>query len=227
MWIGKNKAQGLLEYILIVSLLVIIAILVLSGLGISVKDVFASIFGPQEEVYLFDNFKDLANWKAIYGANKWTVSDGWLEVTNPGEQRLMNTGELPSDYTINFDQIQLLKGNGYGLMFRLSPSGNNYSGYSFQVDPGYGNKFIFRRYDQNGVELSKPLAVGTPPASFDWNAPHKVSVSVVGNTFKAYIDNALVLSATDSNYGSGAAGVRVWDSTLAKFNGFSVTPPTK
>lgn len=85
--------------------------------------------------------------------------------------------------------------------------------------------FIFRRYDNNGTELGKPLAVGNAPAGFDWNKTHKICVSVVGNTFQAYVDDALVLSAQDSNYTSGAAGVRTWDSTSVKFTGFSLTPP--
>jgi hypothetical protein len=73
------------------------------------------------------------------------------------------------------------------------------------------------------VELGKPLAVGTPPTGFDFNAPHKVSVSVNGSNFTAYVDGVAVLSATDNTYTSGSSGLRVWDSTQAKFSGFTVT----
>jgi hypothetical protein len=180
---------------------------------------------PDKKVYVSDTFQDLSQWKSIYGKNEWEVKDGWLYADSHGDQRLMNTARLPDDYTVTLEQVQLLDGNGYGIMFRLSPSGSSYSGYSFQVDPGYGHKLIFRRYDKNGYELGKPIAVGDAPAAFGWNSVHKISVSVKGDTFKAYIDDRLVLTAQDSTYLSGGVGLRTWDSARVRFSGFSVTPP--
>ena len=64
-----------------------------------------------------------------------------------------------------------------------------------------------------------------PAGQYNWyNTPRKIQVLVQGNTYKAYIDNVLWLTATDSTYTNGGAGLRTWDSTLACFNNFSVDP---
>ncbi len=180
---------------------------------------------PEQKVYVYDDFQDLSQWVSIYGKNDWKIEGGWLVADSRGDQRLMNTAKLPDDYTVTVNQVQLIDGNGFGIMFRLNPNGNSYAGYAFQVDPGYGYKLLFRRFDKNGTELGKPLVTGNAPAAFGWNTPHKISVSVKGDTFKAYIDDSLVLTAKDGTYTSGGAGLRTWDSAKVKFDGFYVTPP--
>jgi Flp pilus assembly pilin Flp len=224
---SSNPAQGLVEYLLIILLGALVSLGTLKLVGVDVKTLFekaGGVFGVQEKVYLTDNFLDLKAWKVFQGQNCWKTENGILSTTLKScDSRMMNTGNLPNDYQVTMDMAQLLSGDGYGLMFRLEQSKGSYSGYSFQIDKGYGNKFVFRRYDVNGVELGKPLAVGTPPTGFDFNAPHKVSVSVNGSNFTAYVDGVAVLSATDNTYTSGSSGLRVWDSTQAKFSGFTVT----
>lgn len=180
---------------------------------------------PQQKVYVSDDFQNLDQWKSIYGKNEWWVEDGWLYADSHGDQRLMNTASLPDDYAVTLEQVQLLDGQGYGIMFRLNPSGKSYAGYSFQVDTGYGHKLVFRRYDKDGSELGKPIAVGDAPVAFGWNSPHRISVSVRGDTFRAYIDGNLVLTAQDKTYPSGGVGLRTWDSARVRFSGFYVTPP--
>ncbi|KAF0112118.1 MAG: hypothetical protein FD147_385 [Chloroflexi bacterium] len=226
----KNKSgQGIIEYLLIVVLAVMASLAGLKVAGVNVNNLLekaSGLFGQQEETYLTDSFMNLNSWKSYFGQNCWKAENGILSTTKKScDSRILNTTDLPDDYQVNMDMAQLVSGDGYGITFRLTKSLGSYAGYSFQVDPGYGNKFIFRRYDEKGVELAKPLAIGNPPAGFDFNAPHKVSVSVKGNTFKAYVDGALVLTATDSTYTSGGVGLRVWDNTQAKFSDFSVTPP--
>lgn len=221
------RGQGLIEYALILVLVFLVSLAGLRLLGVDTKSLyekFTGMFDAQEKIYLTDSFLDLKAWKVIYGQTCLKAENGILSTTKAScESRIMNTGTLPKDYTVSMDMAELLNGNGFGLMFRLDKNQGNYSGYSFQVDPGLGNKFAFRRYDANGVELSTPLAVAAFPVGFNKNEPHAVSVTVKGNTFTGYIDGVAVLTATDNTYQSGGAGLRVWDSTQANFSGFSVS----
>jgi hypothetical protein len=231
---GKRKGQSLVEYSLILVLVVVVLLVILNLFGVSLVKVYCSIMsglkGPNggacSLAYFMDGFDNLDNWEAIFGSlGSWDTSSGELCTDGSGERRLMSKASLPDDYRITMNNARLNSGLGYGLMFRLSPSGSNYSGYSFQVDPGYGNKFIFRRYDLNGAELITPIAVANPPAGFDWNAQHKVEVVVSGSTFTAYIDDSPVLTANDSTYTSGGAGLRAWSNSRACFDNLSITPP--
>jgi len=231
---GKWKGQSLVEYALILVLVVVVLVVILNLFGVSLVKVYCTIMsglkGPNggtcSMAYLTDGFDDLNGWQAIFGSTgSWDTSSGQLCTDGSGDRRLMSNAPLPDDYRITMNNAQLNSGPGFGLMFRLSPSGSNYSGYSFQVDPGYGNKLIFRRYDLNGAELAIPIAAANPPAGFDWNAQHKVEVEVVGSTFTAYIDGSPVLTASDSTYTSGAAGLRTWGNSNACFDDLSITPP--
>jgi Flp pilus assembly pilin Flp len=231
---GKRAGQSMVEYGLILALVVVVVVVILNLFGVSLVKVYCLIEtglkGPNggacSMAYLLDTFDNLDNWQAIFGSlGDWDTSSGQLCTDGSGDRRLMSDVSLPDDYRVTMNSVLLNSGPGLALMFRLSPSGSNYSGYSFQVDPGYGNKFIFRRYDINGTELVTPIAAANPPAGFQWNVPHKVEVLVSGDTFTAYIDDSPVLTATDSTYSSGGVGVRAWGGTNACFDDLSVTPP--
>lgn len=225
---GVYFGQALLEYALILVLGVLVSLVGAHAMGLSVSDLsdkLGGIFNKSASILVSDNFDDLDSWKKIYGPNCWGTSNGSLQTTKAScLSVLLNTTELPDDYKVTMDMAQLISGDGYGLMFRLSESQSRFTGYSFQVDHGYGNKFVFRRFDKSG-ELGKPLAVGTPPAGFDMNGEHKVEVAVNGDTFTAYIDGVEVLTASDSTYTSGSTGVRTWSTSQSNFSGFSVSTP--
>lgn len=222
-----RRGQGFVEYILLVLLLGIISASALKITGVDVGDLFTSVtntLSNKSNTVFADTFSDLSNWKSIFGPNRWSVLDGNLVTTSAGDQRIMETSNLPNDYVIT-TTAQLLSGGGYGIMFRLTPSGSSYAGYSFQLDEGYGNKFVLRKYSANGTEISTPIAVSNPPAGFDFYAPHKVTLSVVGNTYTAYIDGTQVMTATDNSYTSGGAGLRTWWSNQVSVSDFSVSTP--
>lgn len=226
----RNRAgQGTTEFAIIIALIAIAAILVLSRTSFSVSNLFCQIvegFNLQSKgvcsAIVSDEFANLQNWLSVWGNPSLNLANGQLCMGKDG--RLINKTKVPNDTHITVDKAQLNSGNGYGILFRMTPSGNNYSGYAFQVDPGLGKKFVFRRYDVNGAELSNPLAQVAAPANFNWNAPHKVEVTAVGSTFQAFVDGVLVLTASDSTYPSGQTGLRTWDSTDACFDNFTVTP---
>lgn len=225
---NSKNGQGLIEYLLIIVLITMVGFLSLKISGVNTSGVFdkisSSLFGEQSKTIISDAFDNLNNWKSIFGSNNWKIVDGRLVSTGGGDKRIMLNSDLPDDYVVSAKGI-LVKGDGYGVMFRLTPQGNNYGGYCFQLDPGYGNKFVLRKYASNGAEISKPIAVANPPAGFDFKAPHDVQVKVVGNTYTAYIDGVEVMTATDSTYSSGGTGLRTWDSSSIAVDSFTVSNP--
>ena len=221
------SGQGLIEYALLLVLLGVISLTTLKLSGVNISTVYSKIstaLGGEPSAFVDDTFDSLSGWKAIFGPNNWKIVNGTLTTTSSGDQRLMETSNVPSDYVIN-TTAQLVSGSGYGVMFRLTQSGSNFGGYCFQLDPGYGNKFVLRKYSSNGSEISTPIAVANPPAGFDFYASHNVSVSVVGNTYTAYVDGVKVMTASDSTYTSGGAGVRTWSTSSLKMDDFSVAAP--
>ncbi len=247
-----EPAQAFLEYALILALLVLIGVLGIHILGTisgSHLEKLDSAFNetasnpadngandgnseleptlpPDETIFVLDEFDNLDDWKKINGPNCWKTGGGVLSVSKGScTSVLMNQAVLPDDYQISMQKAKLLNGLGYGLMFRLSKDENSFTGYSFQVDRGLGNQFVFRRYDKNGTELGQPLAAVPAPVGFDFTTAHSVEVSVVGDTFTAYVDGVQVLSAVDDTYPSGGSGLRTWGDSQSEFDGFSVLTP--
>lgn len=222
-----HPGQGLIEYLLISVLVIMVGLVAVRLAGFNISGLFSALVGGEEaesSIIFSDDFTSLANWKSIYGPNNWKITDGWLTTKSSGDQRLMAQTNLPADYVINAT-AQLLSGDGYGIMFRLTQSGANYGGYSFQIDPKYGNKFILRKYAANGTEISKPIAIANPPAGFNFNAVHDVQVSVIGSTYTMSIDGVQVMTASDSTYLSGGVGIRSWATSQVKVDNFSTSAP--
>jgi len=216
---GKTAqhGQGVVEYGLILVLAVVVVLVVLQALGVSLQDVFCRVAGGlgggvcTAGKYCTESFDSLENWANSTG---WTIQEGKACNTKDGELRMYNTcsqkNKIPKDYVVTVDSAVLYKGNGYGVFFRQQ-STNPTTGYVFQYDPGYKG-FIFRKW-VNGWELSPPFAVKAAP-NFDWwNTNHKIKVEVKGSTFRAYVDDELVLTGTDTTYTEGGVGLRTWDST--------------
>ncbi|MHC1740806.1 MAG: family 16 glycoside hydrolase [Anaerolineaceae bacterium] len=223
----SNKGQGIIEYVILLILIGVISAAALKLAGVNIGTAFTKIstaITGKTKTFLDDPFNNLTGWESIFGPNNWKITNGFLTTTSAGDQRIMEAANLPNDYVIN-TTAQLLNGGGYGVMFRLTQSGNTYGGYSFQLDSGYGNKFVLRKYATNGAEISTPIAVAKPPAGFDFNASHKVSIAVVGNTYTISVDGVKVMTASDNTYSSGGAGLRTWWTSKVKVDDFSVTAP--
>ena len=224
-----RHAQGVVEFAIILALVVIVVLLVLRLTGLSVSDAFCKVVKGlkvsstcgQPQSYCNDSFNNLSNWSTAPG---WSLNNGQLCNSANATNFIFNTcseaPSLPSDYTINIDVATLFAGNGYGVSFRQS-STNPINGYIFQYDPGLG-MFVFRKWI-NGAETAPFAQVSA--GNYNWyNIPRNIKVVVKGNVFKAYVDNNLVLTATDNTYTSGGAALRVWDDTQACFDNFSITP---
>ena len=232
-WAGRprrdNQGQGVLEYALILALVVIVILLILRLTGTSLSDVYckvakglnASATCGKPQSFCNDSFDNLANWSTASG---WQLNNGQLCNNLNSTNFIFNTcsqaASLPPDYTVNIDLATLYAGNGYGVSFRQT-STNPANGYIFQFDPGLG-MFVFRKWI-NGAETAPFAQVSA--GNYNWyNIPHSIKVVVQGNVFKGYVDNNLVLTATDDTYTSGGAALRVWDNTQACFDNFSITP---
>jgi hypothetical protein len=225
----KNlPGQGLLEYVVLIALISIGIALVLNLYGLSVRDVYCNIAdkissGDSCKVAQIcqDDFStDFKGWSTLEGSGG-SVQNGQLCPSN--YTRALNTcskSKRLKDYTYKLNGANLKSGNGYGLIFRAENTKSGMNGYVFQYDPGYG-AFIFRKW-ANGVELNPPFAVA-PAKGYDWyNVPRDVQVDVKGDTFTAYVDGKPVLTAKDSAYTSGGAGLRTWDSTQVCFDQFGI-----
>jgi Flp pilus assembly pilin Flp len=228
-FLRRKNGQGVAEYAIIMALVVLVVVLILSGLGVNLKDVTCKVvrgLGGSGScgTYCQDDFSNLAGWNASTTTG-WKASNNQICVNGVAEQQILNkcsqTNVVPSDYMVSVDIATLTAGSGFGIYFRMQPT-PKLNGYIFQYDQGL-NGFVFRMWvddKESGVKASKYFT------NYTWyNKPHKIEIKVKGNTYTAYLDGTEVLKLVDSTYlkGSGA-GLRSWDSTKACFSGFKVSP---
>jgi len=227
------KGQSLAEYVLLLVLVASAAILVLRLFGFSLRQAYCDVgialgFAQAcETTYCEDDFssgKD--SWATNNGdspTGNWQFNDGQLCATgNSAIYNKCSQSMTPSDYTVKLDSINLERGDGYGIYFRSDVVDGKVNGYTFQYDPGLG-AIVFRKW-VDGRELS-PFAVHRVPSNYDWyGKPQDVEVKVSGDTFTAYINGEPVLTAQDSTYPTGSAGIRTWDNTKFCMDGFGITP---
>ncbi|WP_129674512.1 family 16 glycoside hydrolase [Candidatus Chloroploca sp. Khr17] len=225
--------QSLTQYALIVALMAVGIVLILQVTGVEVADVYCQVqtaFSSnadcsQEQLCMDDFAADAGN---------WTTSRGDFEMENgqlcmSGKSMIFNQCSQSldqPDYVINLNSAELTQGPGYGVFFRTSntePDRYGYvyqNGYSFQYDPGYGG-FVFERWVR-GNHIYPPMAA-VRTRGYDWyNQPRDIQVVVEGDTFSAYVDGTLVLTAQDSSYAEGDIGLRSWGDSEVCFDNFGV-----
>lgn len=225
-----SSGQGMLEYALLIALIAVGVILAMSLTGTSVSDVYCRVASGigggnacnKKVTYCQDDFAgDSSAWQNVSGAP--TMQNGQLCFQK--NSQLLNkcsTKMTQSDYSINLNGVSLKSpGRGYGVYFRstLTPQGLN--GYAFQYDPGAGNVLLIRRW-VNGREVNPPIA-RVPINSTVYNASHDFTIDVKGDVFTVYMDGSQVMTAKDSTYSSGGAGLRFWDNQPTTcMNDFSI-----
>ncbi len=162
-----------------------------------------------------------ATWQntSVMNATPWTDPD----ITLTSTMRLI----LPEGVT----------GYGYGVWLRATPDSSKRtvpSGYSFQVDPGMGNRFALKIWE-GGTETL--LAMSSFPAGFDPQVDNEVSVTMSGDTFVALVNGTEVLrvnSLTDLAGAKGKSsvptgtqyGLRAWQKADATMSGTTVGVPS-
>ena len=170
------------------------------------------------------------NFQTVAGTATWT--DGSV-LMSAGTSLLSKDTLTDVTVTATGSMATSPVGNGYGVWVRSSFTSNQISGYCFQVDPGYANTFILRWWT-NGKERGTPWASTKFPAGFDANAPHVVSVSVLGGVLTGRVDGVTVMTTTlptqsetvngvtfTPNDG-GRYGFRTWYPTIATIKDITV-----
>jgi type II secretion system protein G len=138
----------------------------------------------------------------------WAIVSGRLVPTGSGENRLAFGSTAWTDVELNVSAT-LNSGRGFGVYYR-SDGKASISGYSFQYDPGLGNKFVVRKVS-NGRETA-PIASFNMPAGYSvYGTQRDIVIKVVGDKHVITVDGQQVLSFADSTFKSGSAGLRSWD----------------
>jgi hypothetical protein len=151
-------------------------------------------------------------WTAVRGGNLIsTFPDGRVVMnTGSGERRVLAGPPTATNYTVT-SNATLNYGSGYGIYVRATvDSGTKLTGYCVQLDHTYPGLIV--RLIQSDLELTVPLARLTMPASFDWNAPHVMSITVNGNTMGVTVDGSPMitipsLTAAAATAAKGSSGV--------------------
>jgi type II secretion system protein G len=139
---------------------------------------------------------------------KWAVVNGQLVPTGAGENRIAFGDASWTDVELNVSAT-LNDGRGFGVYYR-SDGKASISGYSFQYDPGLGNKFVVRKVSK-GAESAPIASFNMPPGFAIYGTQHDIGIKVVGDKHVVTVDGQQALSFTDSTYKSGSAGLRSWD----------------
>jgi type II secretory pathway pseudopilin PulG len=177
---------------------------------------------PVTNLSLFtSDLSNMSGFNVLTG--KWQISNGLLIPTSDGQEHRIAFGDPKwQDYTISVN-VTLTSGSGYGIYYRADGK-TNISGYSFQYDPGWNNKFIVRRVF-NGKEESAPFQTVNMPAGFPiYNTAHDISVTVLGSRQIIKIDGQTVLDFKDTAFASGMGGFRSWGNSKVAFDSVNVTP---
>ncbi|MBI4934838.1 MAG: prepilin-type N-terminal cleavage/methylation domain-containing protein [Actinobacteria bacterium] len=133
-------------------------------------------------------------WNVITGAPTMNGA----AVTIVGAATMTNQQPMGSNGTLAVSST-FTRGSGYGIWLRTALVGGAInSGFTFQWDVGYGNKFVLRLWGPERftpyLECSVPVAVAPIPAGMQNAQPHAVSITLSGQALTASIDGAVVMT---------------------------------
>ncbi len=180
-----------------------------------------------------DGLLEAKEWKVVRG--KADIKGNTIDMPYDGENRVMSTRPRTSQDMTVTTNATLYSGWGYGVWFRSSVDKDNLvSGYTFQYDPKYGNKFIIRHW-YKGTECGTPLATSPFPAGFKENINHHLVVVAKGDTVWASVDGAelfrvaslkAAIAASPCKYPAPTGteiGFRTWSTSPARFVGTTLS----
>jgi len=225
----RPRGQGFVEYLIIIALIAVGVYISLETAGYSLRDAYCSaaeVLGNPDacstgEIYCQDDFSTADDWTSQYGT--WTNEDGKL-CTSRGSKNYNNCSQNMKnneDYTIKLKDVQLDRGDGYGIFFRGTEMGGRTDGYIVQYDPGWGGGSIIMRKWINGRELPPFASIRMP--DYDWySEPHDMQLNVEGDTFTFILDGEEVLVGQDDTYTEGGVGLRSWDYSEVCFGDIAI-----
>lgn len=126
-------------------------------------------------------------------AKDWKLVGGRAEIT--GNTVLLNYGSRvlslrprTSQDMVFTSTVDFKQGNGWGVWTRSRWTGGFVnSGYTFQYDTGYDNKFIIRLWNEDR-ECGTPIAQTRFPAKMSAYGKHEIAVVVSGDSLYATVD---------------------------------------
>ncbi len=235
----SERGQGLVEYALILSLVVLVALIGITVFGGQLSDKYVDVMValPQGEsqsqtggANCSSGMNSLDDWNLAGGKKKgWYAEDGKI-CNNHGGGRSFAFSDCSQsedmsnseDYVIRLNDVVLTKGQGYGIMFRLQNYDKKPNGYAFKYDSGK-DSLVFRKWVK-GKEVKKPDLASVRIRGYEWyDIPRDIMIRIAGNTMEAYIDGVLMLSATDGTYTEGGVGLHTWGKTKVCFDDFSIS----
>ena len=163
-----------------------------------------------------DNFNSgsAANWtiSPLGHVTDWSVVNGTYIYDGAGESESFTGSSAWTDYTVATDfQLASLNDHPGGLRGRVNTTTG--SSYGVWVYPAERVLKLFR-IGQWNIDADLSLLGQSGQVNMDTNW-HNLRLVFRGTTIQVYYDNALVLTATDSNYAQGAVAFDVSNQPIA------------
>ncbi|MDO4627849.1 MAG: alpha-L-arabinofuranosidase C-terminal domain-containing protein [Planctomycetia bacterium] len=150
-------------------------------------------------------------------ASGWSHENGVFTQKVPGNQVLLFGDDSWTDYEVTLDAKKLSGKEGFLILFHAKDEQFYWANLG-----GWGNEHSAFEYGtlekRNGIENQK-LGKFEP---FKENQTYKIRLSVVGNTYKVFVDGNLAMEVTsEKGPKSGKFGIGTWD-TQAEFSNIVV-----
>ena len=160
-----------------------------------------------------DDFENgsISQWQPVGDPAIWSAANGSsgkvLRLSDSTQEaRILRTGTNWTNQAIQADIKPTTYGSSptawFGLMARYKDPANYY--YVLVMNTGA----IELKSIVNGGFTA--LATGSMPAAPPLNKTYRLRLEAIGTSLKMYVDDRLVLQATDSAHASGRAGVMTW-----------------
>jgi hypothetical protein len=116
-----------------------------------------------------------------------------------------------SDFVLEA-QMQVVKGDGGGITFRVTSTNPNNEYYQFII--GQDGSYIFYLVTGNSASNSKTLTSGSNPAiTQGLNQTNLIAIVAKGNTIMLYVNHQPIDKVTDSTYTGGKIGFVAYPNT--------------
>ncbi|OMF29821.1 hypothetical protein BK133_17655 [Paenibacillus sp. FSL H8-0548] len=147
------------------------------------------------------------HWSVIDG--NWSTSSGQLTVeSGSGSKALVKQAEFENG-SVEAD-ISFTNRNGdAGILFRTvsaEPGADNVKGYYAGISAKDNGSVFLGQMNNNWTELKRVKLTVDP------NTVYRFKVSAEGSQIKFYVNDQLVLEQTDSMFGKGQVGARIYQS---------------
>ena len=99
--------------------------------------------------------------------------------------------------------------NGAALAFRGSQGPNGYSGFTYQIDPGAGNRLLIRQWNNGSESILRSIPL---PAGVDIRGANTMQIDLSGDTYTAKLNGQTVGTGTlPPGYDGTGYGFRTWN----------------